>query len=69
MAYATVAGMDNHIDLDIEPVYYASTAFSGVGFLLPGESLPEGAVEIDAIRVHPDIREQGIAHMKERLSR
>lgn len=55
--------MDNRT----EPTYYVSTAFSGVGFLMPGEKLPDGAVFVASHQVDPEIREQGRDWMEGRL--
>lgn len=48
-----------------EPTYYASTSFSGVGFLAPGSLLPKNATALDAAQVMPEIRIEGMAWMNE----
>lgn len=42
-----------------EPIYYISTSFSGVGFLLPGQPMTGDWVVLTPAAVDPDVREQG----------
>lgn len=50
-----------------EPIYYVTTDFSGVGFLLPDAFIPENGTEINRSQVHPDIRAEGRAWLAERV--
>ena len=50
-----------------EPLYYVGTGFSGVAFLAPGNTVPEGDALMDAKQVDPDIREQGRLWLAEQI--